>query len=189
MPPIVGLSNMSKLGTAPWSSIGRSTTVMKSVPSPGSSAQTPSGADSDVPSLSLLWSLILACNCSKRLSFSASALSALPAAKAASGIASSCPWFTVTSSEASFACSPTMPASMVDLSSSVLWGVSAAAIGSVSFFGLRPRRFGWTAATSSVFFTASSCEVISSSLKSDFCSTVVLLFFASRFSPSFPFTV
>ena len=43
---MIGRSKMSSVGMAAWSSMGRSTTVMKSVPSPGSPSQTPSGVTS-----------------------------------------------------------------------------------------------------------------------------------------------
>ena len=68
---------MSKVGMAAWSSIGRSTTGIKSVPSPGSPSQMPVASCATVcsPAFSF-WAFNLACNCAARAAASLSPLSA-----------------------------------------------------------------------------------------------------------------
>ena len=188
-----------------------STAMIKSVPSPGSPSQTPARVSSGAVFRSLPRSLILACSCANRSSFSLS-LSLLAAVlNCASGMANSgmsaCFCVAAVASGASFAASfPAASAvlasatfssaaelSVVSSASGAFCAASAAAMISSSFFDFRPLCLGIVAKISSRFsafvFSSTVFASISVSLKSDFCSILVVFFFVSRFSPAFPFTL
>ena len=85
---------MSKLGTSIWSSIGKSTTVIKSVPSPGSPFHTPTISFSCLTFEVSLCEFIFSCSFAIRLlSSDVLSISSTPEAKASSGMSA---WFSST---------------------------------------------------------------------------------------------
>ena len=162
------------------SSMGKSTTVMKSVPSPGSPSHTPSGV---TPWLAAgCCCAILACSSS--IAFGSMSADVSPLA---SGITSSASGASAVSCASSLALASASAA-------------SRAAISSSSFFDLRPRFLGAgftssssAAAASLAAFCSSSFALASASAnKSSSEGCFVFLGFValgSKLSPSAPFTV
>ena len=171
---------MSRVGMAPLSSMGMSTMVMKSVPSPGSPVQTPFSSTPSVSTSS--WRLAIF----SRSFCTASAVSTSPSGmkSAASGTISSIA-----------AASGTSTTSALLASSAILAASAALAASSAAFsaFVLRPRRLGASSTTGASFASASAGSSACGSgrsLNSDGVSrTFLRLVFVSRFSPSEPLTV
>ena len=176
--------------------MGRSTTVMKSVPSPGSPLQIPFSFSSRTPSVCLLWSFTFACNWAKRSCCSSFDSSCVPPeANSASGMKSgvgsvlSCAGCsslcTFSSATSAFSALALASASAIAASS------ASAASAASSAFDLRPRFLGAGFAGSSSAATGSvgSAGFSGISLKSGVVSAVGLFFLTSKFSPSLPFTV
>ena len=179
---------------------------MKSVPSPGSPSQHPSLIGSGLSFEPSLRAFILACNCANSPLSGASWFSSMPLAsgkKPASGTdisfigsASACSSTTscgsacILSSGSAVTCSGALSSlffsfccSSVSLAKRSA-SAKAAASASFSFFDFRPLFLGLAGSSASV-----SAVVSSTSLNKDGCSLgVTLLFFTSKFSPSFPFT-
>ena len=155
--------------------MGISTTVMKSVPSPGSPLQTPSSSISSFGS-GLLWAVIF--------SRSFSMMSASTLVSSASAGVKSC-----ASGTSMISCSST-GASVASSSAALASASAAAAAASASSCALDflPRRLG--AGASGAGSASSTGAATGISPKSEGCSTFLVRFdFESRFSPSAPFTV
>ena len=190
---------------------------MKSVPSPGSPSQHPSLIGSGLSFGPSLRAFILACNCANNPLSGASWFSPMSVAsgkKLASGTdtsfvgsasacspitscGSACIWSSgsacVFSSGSAAPCSGALssPSSSFCCSSASCArrsaSAAAAASASFSFFDFLPLFLGL--AGSSLSWACVSVAVSSASLNKDGCSLdVTLLFFTSKFSPSFPFT-
>ena len=208
---IVGRSNISYDGTIPWSSTGISTTVIKSVPSPGSPSHTPSLPIFSVSSICSLCAFTFAWSCSRRFSVvSLSFVSPFSDTNSASGITTSSVLLagvsvSTTSSVGFVVVSAAVVSTGVSVEVSVtvslvssaalssftlLFGVSSTvvfAVVGVSSFFFRPRFFG---ASTGFSISASCFSLVCVSGKSLnklgdvlFCT---LFFCRSKFSPSFP---
>ena len=183
---VMGRSNMSRVGMAASSSIGRSTVTMKSVPSPGSPSQTLSPVSSLNSSLST-WLRITIFSWSW---FSISSFTCeSSAACAASGMMSVC--------SAGASCSLNSRAVSVACGSCAFaaFAASSAAIASNSFLDLRPRflgaGFSTSSFTSAFALSAAACSAASCSANSESSEGFLtfLVAFVSRFSASVPLTV
>ena len=173
---VIGRSKISYVGMAAWSSIGKSTTVMKSVPSPGSPDQIPSGvvsatADSGVlfsfgsaGVLFSLWAFILA------WSMAINSLLSLPepsAVNCASGISVS--WLSDTGAS-SVGCSLLARAVAIASSSETAAcsvGLSALSVWSVFSVG--------SSAVLSAAFIPSCCILMAAALAAAMASSSALL--------------
>ena len=179
--------------------MGRSMTVMKSVPSPGSPCHTPSMVSSlRMLSACLLWSLTFAWSCASRFCCSSLSLATeLPEANSASGMKSGATSLSVSASSTNSGTSSlgtaVSSACAFSASSLALASASAAAMAASSAFDLRPRFLGAGLAVSSSAGASTGasagCSGFSGrSLKRGVGSAVGLLFFRSKFSPSLPLT-
>ena len=186
--------------------MGRSCTMMKSVPSPGSPSHIPSKTFSRCSCAFSLCASTFACNCAKRLLIPCSLWGSSDAAVAlSSGITSSSSGIAISSSVSEvsadfsssafcsfFSSSCEVGASSCSVAAFSLFLASIIAKSSSSLFVFLPRCLGMAANSSSgeSAGVSSSAGASSSnwSLNREIGSLTGLFFFRSKFSPSLPFT-